>query len=419
MRIIIALFVAVLLWAAIGRLDIVAVAPGQTVPGGRTKIIQPLEAAVVSAIHVRDGQRVQAGDVLIELDSALTGADLRQASDALQSAVLAEARSQALLDALDQGRVPRMDPTAFAATPAKDNAELHAVQTRLVQSEYTAHVAKREALDSQLQQREAELATTRELITHLVESERIARARVDDLRRLLGKNYVARHDVLAAEQSQVEAERDLSTQRSRVTELEAAIRASREERGNLVAEFRRSVLDGLRQAREQRAQYTEEATKSERRDERMRLTAPVTGTVQQLAVHTVGGVVSPAQPLMAIVPEGESLEVEAMVLNKDIGFVREGQEAVVKIESFPYTRYGFITGEVVSVSHDAIQNEQLGLVFQSRIRIDRDQLNIDGVDVRLSAGMSVSAEIKTGSRRVIDYLLSPLTQHAQEAMRER
>lgn len=114
-----------------------------------------------------------------------------------------------------------------------------------------------------------------------------------------------------------------------------------------------------------------------------------------------------------------NLDALGFVLNKDIGFVREGQEAVVKIESFPYTRYGFITGEVVSVSHDAIQNEQLGLVFQSRIRIDRDQLNIDGVDVRLSAGMSVSAEIKTGSRRVIDYLLSPLTQHAQEAMRER
>ena len=122
---------------------------------------------------------------------------------------------------------------------------------------------------------------------------------------------------------------------------------------------------------------------------------------------------------MAIVPEDETLEVEAMILNKDIGFVHEGQEAVIKIESFPYTRYGTIIGTVQTVSHDAIQNEQLGLVFQARIRIARNELNIDGVNVRLSSGMNVTAEIKTGSRRVLDYLLSPPSQHAQESMRER
>ena len=141
--------------------------------------------------------------------------------------------------------------------------------------------------------------------------------------------------------------------------------------------------------------------------------------MQQLAVHTVGGVVTPAQQLLAVVPGEEALEVEATILNKDIGFVRTGQAVTVKVESFPYTRYGYLTGKVVSVSHDAMQDEKLGLVFPVRVKLDKSVLQIEGVSVRLSAGMNISAEIKTGKRRVIDYLLSPLQQHITESLRER
>lgn len=138
-----------------------------------------------------------------------------------------------------------------------------------------------------------------------------------------------------------------------------------------------------------------------------------------MAIHTVGGVVTPAQALMAIVPSDESLEVEATVLNKDIGFVRPGQRATVKVESFPYTRYGYLEGTVETVSHDAAQDENLGLVFPARVKLANPSLVIDGVKVVLSPGMSLSVEIKTGKRRVIDYLLSPLQQHTTEAFKER
>jgi len=147
--------------------------------------------------------------------------------------------------------------------------------------------------------------------------------------------------------------------------------------------------------------------------------APVAGSVQQLVVHTVGGVVTPAQPLLAIVPSGERLEVEATVLNKDIGFVKAGQAVTMKVESFPYTRYGYLTGTVMSVSHDAAQDEKMGLVFPARVQLDKATLMIDGVKVNLTPGMALSVEIKTGKRRVIDYLLSPLQQHTTEALRER
>src|SRR5690606_19705019 len=129
------------------------------------------------------------------------------------------------------------------------------------------------------------------------------------------------------------------------------------------------TLDGLRQAREQVAQYQPEVAKTGQRDKLMQLRAPVDGTVQQLAVHTVGGVVTPAQALLAVVPSADALEVEATVLNKDIGFVRAGQRATVKVESFPYTRYGYLEGEVQSVSHDAAQDEHLGLIFPARVRL--------------------------------------------------
>lgn len=151
----------------------------------------------------------------------------------------------------------------------------------------------------------------------------------------------------------------------------------------------------------------------------MTLKSPVDGTVQELATYTIGGVVQVAQKIMVVVPNDERMKVEALVLNKDIGFVNAGQEVVVKIESFPYTRYGYLTGKVKSVSHDAITHEQLGLVYSTVIVLDKTHLQIEGKMVNLTAGMNVSAEIKTGQRRVLDYLLSPLQTKVDESFRER
>ena len=143
------------------------------------------------------------------------------------------------------------------------------------------------------------------------------------------------------------------------------------------------------------------------------------GTVQQLAVHTVGGVVTPAQPLLVIVPSDHPLEVEAFVENKDIGFVHPGQEAEVKVETFPFTRYGTLHASVTQVSHDAISDDKRGLVYSARVKLARDTMAVDGQTVRLTPGMAVTVEVKTGSRRVIDYFLSPLLQYRDESLRER
>ncbi|MDH1100579.1 HlyD family type I secretion periplasmic adaptor subunit, partial [Pseudomonas mosselii] len=162
-----------------------------------------------------------------------------------------------------------------------------------------------------------------------------------------------------------------------------------------------------------------ELAKARYQEARTQLLAPVDGTVQQLAVHTVGGVVTPAQALMVIVPGDQPVEVEALLENKDVGFVQVGQAVTVKVETFTYTRYGTVQGEVLSVSRDAIEDERRGLVYSSRIRLASDHLQVNGQAVALTPGMAVSAEIKTDQRTVIDYFLSPLQQHAQESLRER
>lgn len=153
--------------------------------------------------------------------------------------------------------------------------------------------------------------------------------------------------------------------------------------------------------------------------EQLRLVAPVSGTVQQLTVHTVGTAVPVAQPLMQIVPEQSVVEVEAFLENKDVGFVQEGQDAQVKIDTFEYTKYGTIPARVTHVSRDAIEDEKKGLIYSVMVTLDKTSIDVDGRKIKLSPGMSTTVEIKTGTRRVIEYVLSPLIQHARESLRER
>lgn len=413
-RIIMALFCVALLWAIVGKLDIVAVAPGKTVVGSRTKVIQTAETAVVRSIRVTDGQMVRQGDLLIELDATATGADYRQADDALDSARLAELRHAAMTQALGTDRLPA--PPLPIPGIAEDRLQS---AWQLTGSEFASFQAQQQRLKATIEQQQAQAQTVRSQIDPLQRSLSIARERVADMERLLGSQYVSKHEYLARKQEMVEMERLLAAQQATLVESQSAIAGAREELRVLIADTRQKTYDGLRQAREQIGQYTPQVAKTEQRDKLMQLRAPVEGTVQQLAIHTVGGVVTPAQALMAIVPSEESLEVEATVLNKDIGFVKPGQRATVKVESFPYTRYGYLEGIVETVSHDAAQDENLGLIFPARVKLQNASLVIDGVKVMLTPGMSLSVEIKTGKRRVIDYLLSPLQEHTTEAFKER
>ena len=400
------LFCLGLLWGYVGHVDIVASAQGRTVATTGTKTIQAMETALVRRVHVSDGEVVASGQPLIDLVDTSAIAERTKAAEALAASERAATRKRLLLEAFDHGFMAKGESGDTAA------AEL----ARLDLAQY---LARKEALEATLAQRREEAATAKAQIAPLAESADISRRRADDTRKLVGPGHVARHELLQREQERVESQRAVQGQRDRLQELFAAVAVAQRELQAHVTATRQEAADQLRQATESMTQYRQDVASAEQRIAQLHLTSPVDGTVQQLAVHTVGGVVTTGQPLLLIVPQDDPLEIEATVLNQDIGFVRAGQPVTVKIETFPYTRYGFIRGRVQSVSHDAVQDEKLGLVFPARIRMDAARIVIDGVEVSLSPGMSVTAEVKTGKRRLIDYLLSPLKEHIDESARER
>lgn len=413
MGLIVTFAVLAVLWAVFGQIDIVAVAQGKIVPDDRTKVIQPLETAAVRAIHVRDGQQVAEGDLLIEMDATAAHADSTRVTADLEAARLEAARARALMAAMDAGRKPILEPLADVDTAQLVNAQ------RLLDGQYGELHARLDQLDAEIARREAELRASRELVAKLALTAPIARQRAQDYQDLLAKNFISRHGFLEKEQQRIEQEGDLATQRAKQDEIHAALMEGRKQRASLLAETRRLTLDALTLAEQRVASLSQERVKAENRDQHMRLLAPVGGTVQQLAVHTVGGVVTPAQPLLVIVPADNKLEVEAFVANKDIGFVHAGQEAEIKVETFPFTKYGTIKAEVTHVSDDAIQDEKRGLIYAARLGLTRTTLAVDGKQVRLTPGMAVTTEVKTGKRRVIEYFLSPLMQYGDESLKER
>lgn len=409
-----AFFVIALAWAWFSHVDVVAVGQGRLVSSGRSKIIQPVEIGVVRAIHVRDGMKVRQGDVLIELDPTGTAAERERLAQELLTARVTGARMRAALSS----SAPEQAQREFVAPPGA-GAELVATQRRLLVSELEELRARLRQLDDEAERRRADRAAIAGAIRRLDEAIPLLREREKARGDLAEKGYGSRLQYLEIKQQLVEHEQERNIQRHRLEQAEAALAALDSQRQQIMAEFRRNKTGELNEAERKAATIAQELVKAEQRNELQTLTTPIDGVVQQLAVHTIGGVVTAAQQLMVIVPAEDALEVEATILNKDIGFVRVGQAAEVKLETFNFTRYGTIPAEVVSISGDAIIDEERGPVYAARVRLSRMRMDIDGQKINMAPGMNATVEIKTDQRRVIGYLLSPLLRYRQESLRER
>lgn len=413
MWILISFAVIALAWSIVGQIDVVAVAQGKIVLGDRSKTIQSMDAAVVKTIYVRDGQHVNAGDILIELDRTGADADVLAVEKELTAAKFEVAGARALIAALQTGKVSKLTLPGDAGRAGYSEAE------ELVRGRYQDFHAKITKLIADTDAEEATLSATREIVMSLERTLPISTRRAEDLKKLADANLVAKHDYLAQEQTRLEEEGNLASQRKRIESLKATIRSMKSEQTSLMTETRKSALEAIDQNSQKISSLEQELVKAELKGRLLTLTSPVSGTVQQLAIHTVGGVVTTAQPLMTIVPTEGALEIEAVLENKDVGFVREGQSAIVKVATFPYTKYGTIDGIVTSVSRDAVESEKLGPIYQMKVKLNRSSISVDGNPVGLGAGMATTVEVKTAQRRVIEYFLSPLIQHSSESFRER
>jgi hemolysin D len=470
---------ALLTWSFFGRLDMHAVAPGKVETAGYSKVIEPLDPGKVAAIHVEAGQRVRAGDLVFELDPAEAKADALAAADTLNASRAEIARRRFAIEAVrsaegEEAHAESGPDNAANATRAADGTEerratapspVEALAGRpafpiawdedlpepfrlreeaVLRADLTQLADALKALDKQMAQK---LATRKRLDMSIAFQHTLMdtlNQRVATRQEAIDKNVGTKINLYDAKEELEKFQSQLASDEGQLIETDAALRELMSERTKTVSQFIADNENKFAEASRKRDEAHEALAKATARLQRTRLTAPIDGVVQQTAVTTVGQVVTTGQQLAVITPNGGKLHVEALVPNLDIGFVKLGQKAVIKVDAFPFTRFGVLNGKVVKIASAAIAEQDAkralanatavanaaqaqptapgqpeSFVFPVAVALDETAMNIDGAIIPLTPGMTVTVEIKTDSRRVIDYLLSPLAKIASEAARER
>ena len=437
--IICALAAASIAWAYFGRIDIIAVAQGKFQPTGRVKVIEPLETGKVAALHVVNGSRVAAGDVLVEFDRSSAEADAQSARAGLASSRAEAARRSAALAA---AKARSFDPIPAISWPDETPPALRAREQRVLAADLGQAAAALASFEAQRAQKQAErdqllltIATQKNLVATLQQ-------RVDMRTQLVTMNAGAKAAVIDATETLQYQITQLAIQQGQLASASRALDVFDKDMQKTIEAFLADNAEKLSEAERQAEELEQKLAKAEAAIEHLTLKAPISGTVQASALTTIGQVVSSGQEIMRIVPEDAGLEIEVYVLNKDIGFVKQGQEAVVKVESFPFTQYGTILARVTRIARDAIpepeanQNEgdparaaasstfagaqrTQNLVFPVMLEPEAAAIGVDGRRAPLTSGMAATVEIKTGARRILEFIFSPLVEVVGGAMRER
>ena len=437
--IICALVVAGLTLAYVGRIDIIAAAQGKFQPTGRVKVIEPVETGRVAAIQVANDSSVKAGDVLIALDASAADADVKAARADLASA---EAESLRRREALVAARARTFSPPASIAWPDDVADGLRAREERVLVADLGQLSATVASFAAQKTQKTAE----RDMLLHTIATQKDLVAtlqdRVDMRTKLVASQSGAKSAVIDATETLQYHQTQLAMSEGQLASTSAGLDVIARDSERAVEAFIFDQAEKLETAERQVEESRQRLAKAEALVDHLTLRSPIDGRVQSSVITNVGQVVASGQEVMRVVPQDSRLEIEAYVLNRDIGFVRVGQEAVVKVESFPFTRYGSVNARVVRIAKDAIPSPDASaiegdparasnaagfaggvrtqnLVFAVELEPQVSTIMVDGVERPLTSGMAATVEIKTGSRRLIDYLFSPLVEVASRAMRER
>jgi hemolysin D len=426
-------FTIAIAWAFLGKVDIQATAPGRLLPSGKIKVIQPLDPGIVRTILVQDGDHVRAGQLLVELDPTVAGADRDRASRDLAQTRLEVARLTAIKRMAETGGAP--GPLVVPAGANPDDVAQARAALRAQVDQLQAKVA---GLGQQISEKRAEGEEVTATIAKLNASLPMLTEKQQLHKQLHDQGYGTSFSYLDAEQELSDAKRDLVVEAARGDQAKASAASLERQKAEAISEFNAGALADLAKALEKQNELTQDLVKAQQKSTETQLRSPIDGVVEELAVHTVGGVVTPAERLMVVVPDLQRLSVEAQLANRDVGFVHPGQDVSVKIETYSFTRYGLIKGKVIDVSRDAVAAadrqadesapgqapspataQPASPTYVARISLDRSSMMVDGQLRPLLPGMSVTAEIRTGRRTIIDYLLSPLARKGNEALHER
>jgi len=411
--------VAVLLWAAFGRLDIIAVADGRLVPDTYVKIVQPIDSGVVKEILVKEGEEVKTGQVLMRMDAALSESDLKSLTADDKNKRIALRRIDAQL----------------AGAPFTQRADEPA---ELFAQVYAQYLANRQAYDNALGQERAtlekakhDLAAAEQVRKKLAQTLPHYRAQEAAYARLAKDGFAGSLMFTDKQRERIEHEQDLRAQEEMIASARSTIAQEEKKIAQISADYRRQLQTERVDIASQLEKADEELAKQEHRQEYLELRAPQDGVVKDLATHTIGTVTSPGTIMMTLVPKDENLRAEVWVKNDDIGFVHKALPVKVKLATFTFQKYGMVEGEVANVSADSADQSAApatqgpaksaseALAYRTLVNLKHQFLEADGERFRLAPGMQVSAEIHLGTRTVLEYLLSPVQKAFHEAARER
>lgn len=405
------LLVLTFLWAIFGSIDIIATAQGKVIPSGFVKYVQPMNSATVTKILVSDGQYVKKNQLLIELDTTISQAEVDKTRNDYQQAALDSIRYHNLL-AWINNQPERGWESSF-------NPEILANSQQQLQNQWLELQDKLATNQAQQSQQDAAMRTSQALISKFQQTLPLLKEKESDYLELYNKKFMSQHGYLDVAKQRIDLQQDLAQEQGKIKEIQSQKQQLKRQYDLIISDFKLDCGEKLLQATQQAAHLKSQLVQAEQNQNYNQLRAPESGYVQQLAIHTVGGVVTPAQPLLVIVPQHDGIVAEVQLENKDIGFVKTGQSAEIKVAAFPFTRYGTIHGTVKSVSADAVEDKKEQLQYNVYIQLATNTMNINGAIVPLTPGMMLTAEIKTGKRKIIDYFLSPLIQNTTEALHER
>lgn len=408
------LLVLALTWAYLGQIDIVAVGNGRVSNDGSVKVVQSASYGVVKRITAQEGQRVHKGDVLVELDKTTAEKELATTAQSLNIA-------RAERDILRRLAMGNGADDIINSAGVSDEAK--AVLREFTTSQLALASAKEQALKGSIASHQRQLQFNQQTKAQLEgEAQKLKDRQTKVKQKLESANAIERirlqNELDTLEQRITTANSAATSQGQQVLQSQLTLAQAQSQSQVSLAETNSSI-GGQVIAQEQRiAELENNLAKAKRALEQTTITAPVDGTILALNTRTIGGVVNVAERIAQIVPDNDLLYVDVILDNQDVGFVRVGQRVVIKVATYPFQRYGYLEGTVENISPDAIQDEKKGLVYKAKVKLSGANSSKKN-RLKLLPGMSVSAEITTGKRRIIEFFLDPLMTHIDDSLKVR
>lgn len=415
------LIVFTVVWAYFCKIDIITAGQGKIIPAGDVKTIQSSEKGTVIKLNVDSGQIVKAGDILVVLESEYTESDINKLKEDIEFYKLRISREQTFYKMLNSGLKEQIPLEKLDYNPPQDvTDELDIEQSRqLLWQEWQSTIAKLMTLEATMLSKEQEKEISLNKTHQLEATIKIIKEKLETYTKLYKKKAVARMEYLEFREKFINTYYELETEKKKDLQLDAEIAEARSNLESYKSETYLKTLEKIRQDKKDLFSAEQELHKATTLNGKNIIRSSIDGVVHEMQIHTIGAVVTPAQVLMQIVPIDQKLEAEVYVKNEDIGYLRKGQTAEVKVNTFPFAEYGVLEGTVEKISGDAIDDERLGLVYKLVISLNNNTLHKDGETYKIVPGMAVVAEVKTGTRRVLDFFTEPLTRGIDNSLRER